>query len=88
MGDARMTLDLPNIIGLLGSGLMVVAYAYSNIAKAMNFTLFNLLNLVGSLLLIASLTVHFNLASMTLEIVWALIAVLGLVMPLFRKGRA
>ncbi len=83
-----MILDLPHIVGLLGSALMVVAYAYSNIAKAMNFTLFNLLNLVGSLLLIASLTVHFNLASMMLEIVWALIALLGLVLPLFRKGRS
>ncbi|MDX3900509.1 MAG: hypothetical protein QHC40_08395 [Sphingobium sp.] len=83
-----MTFDLSNIVGLLGSALMVVAYAYSNMVKAMNFTFFNLLNLVGSLLLIASLTVHFNLASMALEIVWALIALLGLVLPLFGKGRS
>ena len=51
----------------------------------MNFVLFNLLNLVGSLLLIWSLTVHFNLASMTLEIVWTIIALLGLVKALKRK---
>lgn len=59
-----MTMDWANIVGLLGSGLMVVAYAYSNIARELNFLWFNLLNLVGSLLLIASLTIHFNLASM------------------------
>lgn len=82
-----MTLDWANIIGLLGSGLMVVAYAYSNIAKELNFLWFNLLNLVGSLLLIASLTIHFNLASMALEIVWAVIAVIGLANTL-RKGKA
>lgn len=82
-----MTLDLPNIIGLIGSALMVVAYAYSNIAKTLNFTLFNLLNLVGSLLLIGSLTVHFNLASMALEIVWAIIALAGLVIAI-RKGKS
>jgi hypothetical protein len=73
-----MTFDLPNIIGLLGSAIMVVAFAYSNIAKPMNLILFNLLNLVGAALLIASLSVHFNLASMALEIVWAIIAFFGL----------
>ncbi|RJG53511.1 hypothetical protein D0Z70_15980 [Sphingobium terrigena] len=82
-----MTMDWANIVGLLGSGLMVVAYAYSNIAKEMNFLWFNLLNLVGSLLLIASLTIHFNLASMALEIVWAAIAVIGLANTI-RKGKA
>lgn len=80
-------MDWANIVGLLGSGLMVVAYAYSNIAKELNFLWFNLLNLVGSLLLIASLTIHFNLASMALEIVWAAIAVIGLANTI-RKGKA
>jgi hypothetical protein len=74
-----------NIVGLIGSALMVIAYGYSNMAKAMDFRLFNLLNLVGALLLIASLMVHFNMASMALEIVWALIALLGLAKAL-RQG--
>ncbi len=43
---------------------MVIAFAYSNMAKAIDFRLFNLLNLVGALLLLYSLTVHFNMASM------------------------
>ena len=73
-----MNLDLANLVGLAGSALMVVAYAYSNMARQLNFLIFNLLNLVGSLLLIWSLTVHFNIASMALEIVWAVIALLGL----------
>ena len=81
-----MTFDLANIVGLAGSTMMVVAYAYSNIAKTMNFVLFNLLNLVGSLLLIWSLTVHFNLASMALEIVWTLIALLGLAKAIRSKS--
>jgi uncharacterized membrane protein YjdF len=74
-----MTFDLPNIVGLLGSAIMVVAFIYSNIAKPMNLIWFNILNLVGAALLIASLSVHFNLASMALEVVWAIIALLGLV---------
>lgn len=81
-----MTFDLANIVGLAGSTMMVVAYAYSNMAKTMNFVLFNLLNLVGSLLLIWSLTVHFNLASMALEIVWTLIALLGLAKAIRSKS--
>ena len=82
-----MNFNLANIIGLIGSGLMVIAYAYSNMAKLLNFTLFNLLNLIGSLLLIYSLMVHFNVASMALEVVWALIALIGLAKAL-RKGKA
>ncbi len=82
-----MTFDLANIVGLIGSGLMVIAYAYSNMAKILNFTLFNLLNLIGSLLLLYSLTIHFNMASLALEVVWAIIALVGLAKAL-RKGKA
>lgn len=74
-----------NIIGMAGSAMMVAAYAYSNIAARMNFVLFNVVNLVGSLLLIASLTIHFNLGAMAMEIVWAIIALLGLAKAL--RGR-
>ncbi|MES2173947.1 MAG: hypothetical protein V4523_08385 [Pseudomonadota bacterium] len=80
-----MTFDLANIVGLIGSALMVVAYAYSNMARTLNFVIFNLMNLAGALLLIWSLTVHFNLASMALEVVWAAIALLGLGNALRKK---
>ncbi|CAH0350949.1 MAG: hypothetical protein WA085_12715 [Sphingobium sp.] len=68
-----------NVIGMIGSAMMVYAYAYSNVVKTMNFLFFNLLNFIGSLFLIASLTVHFNVASMAMEIVWAIVAVFGLI---------
>jgi predicted aspartyl protease len=74
----NVPIDFANLIGLGGSALMVLAFIYSNVAKVMNFLFFNLLNLVGSIMLIASLTVHFNLASMALEVVWAVIAIFGL----------
>jgi hypothetical protein len=76
-----------NIIGMIGSTLMVIAYTYSNMARQMDFVLFNALNLVGALLLIASLTVHFNMASMALEIVWALIAIFGLTRLWLRRAK-
>ncbi len=81
-----MTLDFANIVGLIGSFMMIVAYGYSNLAKTINFLTFNLLNLVGALLLIASLTVHFNMASMALEIVWAVIALFGLISALRKRA--
>ena len=83
-----MTLDFANIIGLIGSAVLVIAFAYSNLSKAMNLFLFNLLNLAGAVALIVSLRVHFNIASMTLEIVWAAIAMFGLVKALMTRARA
>ena len=83
-----MTLDYANIIGLIGSAVLVVAFAYSNLTKNMNLLLFNLLNLAGAVALIVSLSVHFNIASMTLEIVWAAIALFGMVRALMTRARA
>jgi hypothetical protein len=57
-------------------------------AETVDFLFFNLLNLVGSLLLIASLMVHFNLASMLLEIVWSIIALLGLAKVWISRAKA
>lgn len=82
-----MTLDLANVVGLIGSALFVIAFAYSNVVRSMDFVLFNALNLVGAILLLYSLSVHFNLAAAALEICWAVIALFGLVRAL-RKGRA
>jgi hypothetical protein len=83
-----MTFDLANIIGLIGSAIMVIAFAYSNLARAMNLVLFNLLNLIGAVMLGASLLVHVNVASLALEIVWAAIALFGLVKALMTRARA
>lgn len=69
---------LADIVGLAGSALFIFAYLYSNIAKAIDFRLFNAVNLVGAALLILSLSVHFNLAAMVLEVCWGLIAAFGL----------
>lgn len=83
-----MTLDLADAVGLIGSAIMIVAYAYSNVAQVVDFTWFNLLNLVGAILLLSSLMVHFNLASLLLEVVWSLIAAAGLVKAWRGRARA
>jgi hypothetical protein len=83
-----MIWDEANIIGLLGDAAMVIAFIYSNVSKSMNLVLFNLLNLAGAIMLGTSLMVHFNMASMALEIVWAAIALFGLVKALTTRARA
>jgi hypothetical protein len=68
-----------DIIGLCGSVLFIGAFLYANISPAMNKMLFNIFNLIGAILLLISLSVHFNLAAVVLEAAWAMIAMFGLI---------
>ena len=70
-----MSGGLADAIGLAGSALFIAAFLYSNIAKAIDFRWFNAANLIGAVLLIASLSVHFNLAAMVLEVSWGAIEI-------------
>jgi len=81
-----MMLDWANMVGLAGSVLFVLAFAYANQVEQMNKFLFNGLNLLGAVLLLISLSVHFNLAAFVLEAVWALIATLGLIQTFIRRS--
>jgi hypothetical protein len=74
-----------DIIGICGSILFIGAFLYANISPAMNKVLFNIFNLIGAILLLISLSVHFNLAAVILEVAWAMIAMFGLVTAL--RGR-
>ena len=74
-----MTLDVANIIGLVGSLIFIAAFAYANAAQQFDKLWFNLANLIGAVLLLWSLSVHFNLAAFVLEVAWAVIAVIGLI---------
>ena len=67
-----------DLIGFAGSFCIVGAYAYSNVVKAMNMVVFNVVNFVGAALLAVSLTVNYNLPTLVLEIVWMAIALFGL----------
>jgi hypothetical protein len=73
-----------DIVGLVGSALFIAGFAYANVVPRLDKRLFNAVNLVGSILLLTSLSVHFNLAATVLESAWGLIALGGLVAA-FRK---
>lgn len=76
---------LADAIGICGSILFIAAFLYANRAAVLNKLLFNALNLVGAILLLISLSVHFNLAAVVLEGSWAIIALAGLVSALREK---
>ena len=74
-----MIFDLPNIAGFVGMVLILAAYAYQTVqGDRTRPALQHGLNLAGALLLVASLLVHVNVASLILESVWAVIALFGL----------
>ena len=69
-----MTFHWADWVGLLGSAMFIIGFAYANVSQAMDKVAFNTLNIVGAVLLLISLSQHFNLAAVVLEAVWALIA--------------
>lgn len=75
-------------IGIIGSICFLIAFAHANMAAALNQFWFNLLNLLGAILLLISLSVHFNLAAFFLEVCWAAIALFGLVRAILTRRAA
>lgn len=73
---------MADIIGLIGSALFISAFAYANVAKDLNKLWFNIVNLLGAICLLTSLSVKFNLAAFVLEAAWAMIALAGIVTAL------
>jgi hypothetical protein len=75
-----------DIIGTCGVGLILAAYALAQFrgldpTKAPSLVM----NLVGALLILASLAKAFNLSAALMEGAWALVAVFGLVRLALRR---
>jgi hypothetical protein len=70
---------LPDIIGLIGVSLVLAAFGLLNMNKMTSHTmLYQLMNLLGSMLLLFSLCFHVNIASVVIEIAWMLISLIGI----------
>ena len=66
-------------IGMLGTIMVVLAYYLLQLERTDPKGLsYNLINLVGALLLLFSLSFHFNLASFVIEIFWIVASLIGL----------
>lgn len=77
-----------NIIGMIGTTAVVGAYFLLQVDKIDAKGLaFNLVNLVGAILLLLSLLVHFNLASLVIEVFWIIASVVGLYQYFRRESK-
>ncbi len=72
-------MDIYQWIGFLGMAFVIIAYLLLQTHKYTIASLqYQLLNLIGAVLLLISLCVHFNLGSFIIEIFWILITLYGL----------
>jgi hypothetical protein len=81
-------MTLPDLGGLAGVTLMLVAYALGQLGRLKIDTLPALLmNLAGAVLVLVSLLFKFNLSAFLMETAWAVVALFGLVkLALKRRG--
>lgn len=74
-----MMVSFPDVLGLLGVFLTLVAYLLLNIEKIpANSITYSGLNIAGSLLIVYSLYFDFNISAFAMEICWLTISVYGL----------
>lgn len=78
-----------DFVGNVGVLLMVIAYLLLQMEKLSSSAIsYLLLNTVGAILVIISLTFRFNLSAFLMEAFWLLISLYGLARPLFSKPAA
>ncbi len=72
-------MDIFNILGLVGTIITIIAYLFSSFGILKVGILYQVLNGVGSMLLVLSLTSHFNLPALVLESTWCVISIAAIV---------
>jgi len=81
-------LDIYQGIGFIGMVFVVIAYLLLQINKYTIKSLqYQLLNLVGAILLLISLFVHFNLGSFIIEVFWIIITIYGIAVNIKDKKK-
>jgi len=78
-----------DVIGMTGTLMVVVAYFMLQLQRlSATGLLYNLLNLLGAVLLLISLCFNFNLASVVIEVFWIAASLVGLVRFYRSRGEA
>jgi hypothetical protein len=79
-------MTLPDVGGVIGVGMTLAAYALAQLGRMRVDSAPSLLmNLVGSLLILLSLSFRFNLSAVLMEGAWGLVALFGLARLALRK---
>jgi hypothetical protein len=75
-----------DLVGNIGVLLMVIAYLLLQLEKLSSSALsYLLINAVGAMLVMISLTFRFNLSAFLMEAFWLLISLYGLAKPLLSR---
>ena len=77
-----ITPQVADVIGFVGSVLILGGYAWQTLRGIAPNLALNTLNFLGASLLAASLVVNYNLPALALETIWAAIALLGVIRKL------
>jgi hypothetical protein len=78
-----------DLVGNVGVLLMVIAYLLLQLEKLSGSALsYLLLNAVGAIMVMVSLTFRFNLSAFLMEAFWLLISLYGLAKPVFSRPKA
>lgn len=81
-------MDIFQWLGFIGMIFIVWAYFILQAGKyGINSLYYQLLNLIGAILLIISLFVHFNLGSFLIEVFWIIITLYGM-FKLYKERKA
>jgi predicted membrane protein len=79
-------MDIYQWLGFIGMVFVVIAYLFLQTNKyTIRSIQYQLLNLVGAILLLISLFVHFNLGSFIIELFWIIITIYGIVVNIKEK---
>lgn len=77
---------LPDIVGIAGVIIVLIAYYLLNVSKTHSSSLnYLLMNLIGAIMVLYSLCYSWNLASVIIEIAWILISLLGIYRSVFKR---
>ncbi|MFA9373258.1 CBU_0592 family membrane protein [Poseidonibacter sp.] len=81
-------MDIYQWIGFVGMAFVVLAYLFLQTNKYTIKSLeYQLLNLVGAILLLISLFVHFNFGSFVIEVFWIIITIYGIFVNIKEKKK-
>jgi predicted membrane protein len=78
--EYTMNLSLPEITGIFGVIIIIIAYILLQLEKMDAKDLgFSVLNTIGALLIIISLLYDWNLASFIMEATWMMVSLYGII---------
>lgn len=85
----EMAMTFPNIVGLLGVFLILIAYFLIQTGRITSEQMaFPLLNLIGAVLHLYSLVYAWNVASFFIEVFWVGISLYGVIKILIKRRAA